>query len=142
MKAIAEVLKKKGNKVFSVNSESSVFDAIKIMASNKISSLLIMDDDKLLGIITERDYAWKVILMGKASKTTKVKEIMTEDILYVKPSETVEECMALMTEKRIRHLPVMENDKLIGLVSIGDLVKALIEHQKFIIKQLEHYLHN
>ena len=142
MKTIKEVLKTKGNKIFSITPEESVFDAIKTMAENKISSLLVLEDKQLIGIMTERDYAWKVILNGKASKTTKVREIMTKDILYVGPLETCEECMALMTEKRVRHLPVLENEELVGLVSIGDLVKVLIEDQKFIIKQLEHYLHN
>jgi CBS domain-containing protein len=142
MTTIKNVLKSKGNKIFSISSDESVFDAIKLMSENKVSSLLILDNEKLLGIITERDYAWKIILQGKSSKNTKVKEIMTTDILYAEPSQTIEECMALMTEKRIRHLPVLENNKLLGLVSIGDLVKAIIEEQKFVIKQLEHYLHN
>jgi len=142
MKTVKDVLKSKGNKIISITPEESVFNAIKLMSESKISSLLVLKSSKLVGIITERDYAWKVILRGKASKTTQVREIMTSNILYVEPSKTVEECMAIMTEKRIRHLPIMENGELLGLVSIGDLVKALIEHQKFIISQLEHYLHN
>lgn len=142
MATIKNVLNSKGDNIIHVSKNDIAYDAIKKMSEKKVSSLLVLEGKKLVGIITERDYAWKIILKEKDSKKIKVSEIMTSDILYVEPSETIEEAMALMTEKRIRHLPVLENNELIGLVSIGDLVKALIEHQKFVIAQLEHYLHN
>ena len=110
------------------------------MAKHSIGSLLVMENENLIGIITERDYSRNVILKGKSSKNTPVKDIMVSNILCVKPEQSVEECMALMTEKRVRHLPVIENNKVIGIISIGDLVKAIISEQKYMIEQLEHYI--
>ncbi|MDX1527750.1 MAG: CBS domain-containing protein, partial [Gammaproteobacteria bacterium] len=111
-----------------------------IMAEKGIGALVVLDGDKLVGIVSERDYARKVVLKERASKQTPVGDIMTKDVLYARPDHTVEECLALMTDKRIRHLPVMDGDKLIGMVSIGDLVKAIIAEQKHVIEQLEHYI--
>lgn len=127
--------------VLSIAPEARVYDALQVMADKNIGALLVLDGGRLAGIITERDYARKVILKGKSSLDTPVREIMTEKVLCVHASETVETCMALITEKRIRHLPVMEGDKLIGVVSIGDLVKEVISEQARTIKQLESYIH-
>ncbi len=113
---------------------------MKIMADKGIGALVVLEGDKLVGMVTERDYARKVALKDRASKQTPVGEIMTKDVLYARPDHTVEECLALMTEKRTRHLPVIEDGKLIGLVSIGDLVKAIIDEQRHVIEQLEHYI--
>jgi CBS domain-containing protein len=117
-----------------------VYDAVKKMAEHGIGGLLVMDGEKILGIITERDYARKIALAGRTSKETPVSVIMTTEVLCVGPQQTTEECMAIMTENRVRHLPVMDKGKLIGLVSIGDLVKDIISEQQFIIEQLEHYI--
>ena len=119
---------------------AAVFDAVKLMAEKSIGALLVMEDLKIDGIITERDYARKIVLMGRSSKETPVRDIMTSPVMYVRPDQTNEECMALMTDNRVRHLPVIDNGKLIGLISIGDLVKDIISEQKFIIDQLEHYI--
>jgi CBS domain-containing protein len=119
---------------------TSVFDAIKLMADKNIGALLVLEGDKIVGIITERDYARKVIVTGRSSKDTAVREIMTSQVMYVRPNQSNEECMALMTDNRVRHLPVMDSGKLVGLISIGDLVKDIISEQKFIIEQLEHYI--
>lgn len=137
-----QLLETKGSNIFSINPDSSVYDAIESMANNHIGSLLVMNDDKLTGIITERDYSRKVILRGKSSKNTQVKEIMITNVLCAKPEQSIEEGMALMTEKRVRHLPVVENSHVIGLISIGDLVKTIISEQKFLIAQLEHYINS
>jgi CBS domain-containing protein len=110
------------------------------MAEKGIGALLVMEGEKIVGIITERDYARKTILLGRASKETLVRVIMTSEVMYVRPDQTSEECMALMTENRVRHLPVIDNGKLIGLLSIGDLVKDIISEQRFTIEQLEHYI--
>jgi CBS domain-containing protein len=140
MKRVREILEVKGHHIWSVEPETSVYDAIKIMADKGIGALLVIQDGKLVGLISERDYARKVILQGRASKTTPVSEIMTARVIYAQPEQNVEECMALMTEKRIRHLPVMDGDQLVGIISIGDLVKSIIVEQKFIIEQLEKYI--
>ena len=134
------ILDSKGNELFSVGPNEMVYDAIKLLSEKGIGSLLVMEGDRLIGIITERDYARKVILAGKSSKTTPVRAIMTSPVLYVGPEETLDACMALMTEKRTRHLPVIADNKVIGLVSIGDLVKAIISEQQFIIEQLQRYI--
>jgi CBS domain-containing protein len=117
-----------------------VLDAIKLMAEKRIGALLVMEDRNIVGIVTERDYARKVVLMGRSSSETPVRDIMTTSVMYVRPNQTNMECMALMTENRLRHLPVIDNGELIGLISIGDLVKDIISEQQFIIDQLEHYI--
>lgn len=140
MKKIKELLREKGGSVWSIGPDASVYDAIAMMAERNIGALLVMEGDRLVGVMSERDYARKVILAGRASKDTKVGDVMTSRVIFADPTETVEECMALMTDKHIRHLPVMEDGELLGLVSIGDLVKEVIAEQKFMIKQLEHYI--
>ena len=141
MKSVAEILRSKPEQaVHTITPSASVFDAVKLMAEKSIGALLVMEDLKIDGIITERDYARKIVLMGRSSKETPVRDIMTSPVMYVRPDQTNEECMALMTENRLRHLPVVDQGKLIGLVSIGDLVKEIISEQKFIIEQLEHYI--
>lgn len=141
MATVAQILKTKSNQaVHSVAPASSVFDALKLMAAKNIGALLVSEGGKVAGIFTERDYARKIILMGKSSKDTPIREVMTAEVLFVRPDQTSEECMALMTENRMRHLPVMDQGKLTGLVSIGDLVKDVISEQKFLIQQLEQYI--
>jgi len=137
----ANILKSKPDQtVHTITPTASVFDAVKLMAEKNIGALLVMEGEKVVGIITERDYARKVVLMARSSKETPVRDVMTSSVMYVRPDQTSEECMVLMTENRLRHLPVMNGDKLIGLISIGDLVKDIISEQKFIIQQLEHYI--
>lgn len=140
MKKIKELLREKGGSVWSIGPDASVYDAIAMMAERNIGALLVMEAGRLVGVMSERDYARKVILAGRASRDTKVGDVMTSRVIFADPTETVEECMALMTDKHIRHLPVMEDGELLGLVSIGDLVKEVIAEQKFMIKQLEHYI--
>lgn len=140
MKLVKHILKIKGHDVYSIASDTSVFDAIKLMSDKKVGALLVLEAGKLVGIIPERDYARKVILKGKSSKDTPVREIMTSPVIYTDPDQPIERCMALMTEKRIRHLPVLKGDQLIGVVSIGDLVKAIITEQETWIRDLENYV--
>ena len=141
MKSAAQILKSKPEQtVVTVTPATSVFDAVKLMAEKNIGALLVLEDQKIAGIITERDYARKIILMGRSSREPPVRDVMTFPVMVVRPDQTNEECMALMTDNRVRHLPVVDKDKLIGLVSIGDLVKDIISEQKFIIEQLEHYI--
>jgi CBS domain-containing protein len=141
MKSVAEVLKSKPEQaVYSIAPSASVFDAVRLMADKGIGALLVMEGASILGMITERDYARKVILVGRSSKDTPVRDVMSSPVMYVRKEQTNEDCMALMTENRLRHLPVLDGDKLIGLVSIGDLVKDIISEQRFIIEQLEHYI--
>ena len=141
MKSVAEILRSKPEQtVHTITPSASVFDAVRRMAEKNIGALLVMEDVKIVGIITERDYARKIILMGRSSKETPVRDIMTSPVMYVRPDQTNEECMALMTDNRVRHLPVIDDGKLIGLISIGDLVKDIIAEQKFTIQQLEHYI--
>jgi CBS domain-containing protein len=141
MKKVAEILKSKADQtVVTITPTASVFDAIKLMAEKAIGALLVIEDLKIVGIITERDYARKIVLMGRSSKETPVRDVMTSPVMYVRPDQTNEECMALMTDNRVRHLAVMDNGELIGLISIGDLVKDIISEQKFVIEQLEHYI--
>lgn len=141
MKTAANILKSKPDQtVHTITPTASVFDAVKLMAEKNIGALLVMEGEKVVGIITERDYARKIVLMARSSKETPVRDVMTSSVMYVRPDQTSEECMVLMTENRLRHLPVMNGDKLIGLISIGDLVKDIISEQKFIIQQLEHYI--
>ena len=142
MKLVKDLLDPKGYDYCYVGPTDTVFDAIKLMAEKEIGSVLIMEDAKIVGIVTERDYARKVILEGKSSPRLPVTEVMSTKVLYAKLEQSVEECMALMTDKRVRHLPVMDGEDLIGIVSIGDLVKAIIAEQKFVIEQLEHYINS
>jgi CBS domain-containing protein len=140
MQTIKQLLENKGSEILTIDPNDSVYDAIKSMADNHIGSLIVMQNKHIVGIITERDYSRNVILKGKSSANTPVKDIMTTNVLCTKPEQTIEEAMALMTDKRVRHLPVVENDNIIGVVSIGDLVKTIISEQKHIIEQLEHYI--
>ena len=140
MKSVAQLLKVKGTIIHSVTPSVSVLECLKLFADKGIGAVLVMEGDTLLGIFTERDYARKVALRGKSSKELKVQDIMTADVLWVGPERTNEECMALMTEKRVRHLPVMEGGKVIGIISIGDLVKDIIAEQQFVIGHLERYI--
>jgi CBS domain-containing protein len=141
VKNVAHILMSKPDRtVYTITPAASVFDAIKLMAEKSIGALVVTEGDKVVGIITERDYARKIILMARSSRETPVRDVMTSSVMYVRPDQTSEECMVLMTNNRLRHLPVMDGDKLIGLVSIGDLVKDIISEQKFIIQQLEHYI--
>ena len=121
--------------------ETPVLDALNMMAVKNVGALLVLDSGELVGILSERDYARKVILKGKSSKDTPASEIMSENVAYVTPDHSVQECMALMTNRRIRHLPVMEDQKIAGVISIGDVVKAIISDQEFIIEQLDQYVH-
>jgi CBS domain-containing protein len=140
MRLVREILQSKGHDIWSIRPEASVFDAVKMMSERSVGALLVMEGEKMVGIITERDYARKVILAGKSSKQTEVKDIMTQRVLWVAPERTIEECMALMTDKKVRHLPVVENTQVVGIVSIGDLVKAIIAEQQVIIDQLQNYI--
>lgn len=140
LKTVKQILDEKGYEIWSVSPEDSVFDALQKMADKNIGALVVLDGDELVGIISERDYARKVILKGKSSMDTPVRDIMTPRVLYVRTNQSIEECMALMTGKRIRHLPVIDQDNLVGVISIGDVVKAFISHQEFVIEQLENYI--
>lgn len=142
MKTVKQILQSKtrGIDILSISPDATVYDALKLMAEKEVGALLVMEADKVVGIISERDYARKVILHGKSSKEIEVREIMTSKIVYVSTAQTVDECMALMTDKRVRHLPVYDGDQLVGVVSIGDLVKEAISEREYIIKQLESYI--
>jgi len=140
MKTIKRVLEAKGYDIWSITPDASVYEAVKLMTEKGVGALLVLESGKLVGIISERDCTRRLILKEKAPKDTPVREIMTSDVITVRPDQTVEECMALVTARRIRHLPVLEDDRLIGIVSIGDLVKDVISEQEFMIQQLEHYI--
>ena len=140
MKLVKHLLDAKGRHIISISPDASVFDAIKLMADKAIGSLIVMDDDDLVGIVTERDYARKVIIKGRSSKDTKVSDIMTTHVLTAASDHTVNDCMELMTKKKIRHLPVVEDNQVIAMVSIGDLVQAIIADQQEEIEHLEHYI--
>ena len=141
MITVLQLLNQKDRTISSIHPDATVFDAITKMAENNIGSLLVMDGEELVGIITERDYTRNVVLKGHLPPTTLVREIMERRVIFVLPEQTVEQCMALMSDKRVRHLPVLEGEKPIGIISIGDLVKSIIGDQKFMIDQLEHYIH-
>lgn len=141
MKTVRQLIESKGGHVISVAPDTPVFQALEVMAQNGIGAVLVLQSGRLVGIMSERDYARKVVLQGKSSHATPVRDIMTERVAYARPEQTVPECMALMTDKRIRHLPVMEADRLLGVLSIGDLVKEMISEQEFLIRQLENYIH-
>lgn len=142
MKTVRQLLQAKGSAVYSVSPDARVFEALKLMAEKEVGALVVLERGKLAGILSERDYARKVILHGKSSHDIPVREIMTEDVVTVQPGQTVDQCMALMTSRRIRHLPVVEDGKLAGVVSIGDLVKEVIAEQEQTIRQLETYIHS
>ncbi|MBI1965133.1 MAG: CBS domain-containing protein [Betaproteobacteria bacterium] len=141
MKTVRQLLQGKGKDIHSIGPDARVFDALKLMAEKEVGALVVLENGKLAGIISERDYARKVILLGKSSHDIPVREIMTGKVVTVQPGQTVEECMAIMTNKRIRHLPVTEGERLVGLLSIGDLVKEVIAEQEQTIQQLESYIH-
>jgi CBS domain-containing protein len=141
MKTVRQLLQTKGGEVHSIGPDARVIDALKLMADKEIGALVVIDKGKLAGILSERDYARKVILLGKSSQDIAVREIMTEKVVTIQPTQTVEDCMALMTSRRVRHLPVSEGERLIGLLSIGDLVKEVIADQEQTIKELESYIH-
>ncbi len=141
MKTVAQMLKLKSAAVISIRPDATVLDALKLLADKDVGAVLVMDGQRLVGIVSERDYARKVALKGRSSGDTPVSEIMTREVIVVTPTHTNEECMALMTEKRARHLPVIENGRVAGVLSIGDLVKDVISEQQFIINQLERYIH-
>lgn len=137
MTAVADILKSKSdNTVHAIAPGDSVLDALQRMAEKRIGALLVMEGETIVGIVTERDYARKIALLGRTSAATLVRDVMTADVMYVRPTQTSQECMALMTENRLRHLPVVDGARLVGLISIGDLVKDIISEQQFIIEQL------
>ena len=140
MKLIQHLLDAKGREIISIEPSASVLDAIKLMADKSVGSLLVMQAGKLAGIVTERDYARKVIIKGRSSENTEVGEIMTSELVTASPEHTVNHCMEVMTEKKIRHLPVLDSDAVVGMISIGDLVQAIISDQKEEIEHLEHYI--
>ena len=140
MRTVSDILRSKGGAVYSVKSTDTVLDALGVMAKHDIGAVVVQDGDKLVGIVTERDYARKVVLAGRSSKDSQIKDIMTTQVICVSPERSVEECMGLMTDKRCRHLPVLDHKQVVGLVSIGDLVKATIAEQEFTILQLQSYI--
>ena len=140
MHRVNDILKLKGSDVWSIGPAASVYEAIQLMADKELGALMVLEGTRLVGIISERDYARKIILKGHSSQQTQVKDIMTTHVVYVTPAQTVEECMALMTEKHIRHLPVMDGETLLGVISIGDLVKSIIDEQRYTIEELERYI--
>lgn len=141
MKTVAQMLAGKPTGAISINSGAAVLDALKLLAEKDIGAVLVMDGARLVGIFSERDHARKVDLKGRSARDTPLNEVMTREVVFVTPAQTNEECMALMTQKHIRHLPVLDNDRVLGVLSIGDLVKDAISEQQFIISQLEHYIH-
>jgi CBS domain-containing protein len=138
--SISEILRHKGAAVWSISPDASVLEAIQLMADKNVGAVLVIENDKLVGIISERDYARKVVLKGKASRTTAVREVLSSRVIHVSPSQTVEDCMRLMTDHHIRHLPVLDGDKIVGVVSIGDLVNWIISAQHTAISQLQTYI--
>ena len=140
MKTVHQLLKEKGSRVLTTTPDSTIYSALLIMAEMEIGALVVMEGDRIAGIFSERDYARNVILKGRSSKETPVKEIMISKVITISPTDTVEDCMNLMTDKHIRHLPVVSEGKLVGLLSIGDIVKETIAHQQFLIGELEKYI--
>ena len=141
MNFVSQILKDKKEKIWSVSPRETAYNALQIMSDQNLGALLVIDKRGVVGIFSERDYARKVILKGKSSKTTPVSELMTKKVLYIDPGTSVEDCIALMTEKNVRHLPVKEKNQLVGIVTVGDVLKQLIEDQKFEIQELERYIH-
>jgi CBS domain-containing protein len=140
MMTIRHVLAQKGEDVHGIHPDATVFDALKLMAEHNIGSLAVLENGAIVGLITERHYAREIVLKGRTSPATRVGEIMSTKVVFARPDQTVEECMAIMTARAVRHLPVLEDGHLVGLVSIGDMVKSVIADQKFTIEQLEHYI--
>lgn len=139
-KTVARLLEQKGAEIWSIRPTATVYEALELLAEKEIGALLVVEDGDLVGILSERDYARRVILHGKESRKTAVREIMTEHVLTVTPGTTTSECMQLMTNERIRHLPVVQDESVVGLISIGDVVRSVIEEQRFLIEQLESYI--
>jgi CBS domain-containing protein len=142
MTSVRKLLERKGRSIFSVGPEDPVLEAIQLMADQSVGALLVLKGEELVGIVSERDYARKVILLGRSSSATPVWQIMSSPVHTVSPDQSVEDCMRIVTEKRIRHLPVVEHGHIVGVISIGDLVKAVIEDQQHTIEQLESYIHS
>jgi CBS domain-containing protein len=142
VKTVRQIIDAKRHKLLSISPDATVYEALKTMAEHEIGALVVLQDGHLAGIFSERDYARKIILHGKSSKETLVSEIMTPRVVCVGPEQSVDHCMALMTDKRVRHLPVLEHKRVIGVISIGDVVKEVISEQRFVIEQLEQYIHH
>lgn len=140
MATVKQLLDKKGHDVLSIGPDDTVLNAIKKMADHDVGSLLVLEDEKLIGIFTERHYARNVFLKGRSSPQTRIRDVMSTRVVCARPEQSVEECMAVMTDKAVRHLPVLDKKKVIGIISIGDLVESIISDQKFVIEQLEHYI--
>ena len=140
MKTVGDVLRVKASAVFAADPDDTVYHALTVMAEKNIGALVVREGERVVGIFSERDYARQVVLKGKASKDTPIRDVMTSRVVFVRPEQNLEECMALMTDKRIRHLPVLDEAKLVGIVSIGDVVKAVISEKEFLISQLENYI--
>ena len=141
MNTVSQILKAKGKEIWSISPHATVYEALQMLADKDVGALLVVDEWKLVGIFSERDYARKVILKGKSSKETSVGELMTKEVLYVSPTDTIGNCMALMSAKRVRHLPVLENERLLGIVTIGDVVSQIISEQQYAIEALEKYIY-
>ena len=140
MASVKQLLQGKGHDVWSIGPDMSVYEAMAMMAREEVGALVVLEGEKLVGMLSERDYARKIVLQGRSSRDTKIRDIMTTRVVFARPEQSVEDCMAMMTEKRVRHLPVMDGEKLLGIISIGDLVKSIIEEQQHVIKQLEQYI--
>ena len=140
MNTVRDLIRKKGSQIFSVKPDTTVFEALKLMSDKNTGAVLVMDGDKVAGILSERDCVRKVELAGKTAKSAKASEIMTDKVLYVEASQSLDECMAVMIDKNIRHLPVYDDEKLVGLLSVRDVLKEVVDYQKFMISQLEHYI--
>ena len=142
MQTAADILRSKGHEVWSIQPDSVIIDAIRLMAERRVGALLVMQEERIAGIVSERDYARKVALEGRSSRDALVRDIMSTRVLCAKPEQTVQECMALMSDKRARHLPVLDHKRVVGMISIGDLVKSIIAEQQFEIEQLQHYINH
>lgn len=142
MRTVKDILRTKGSTVYTIDRAESVYDALMIMDEHKIGSLMVTDNGTLTGMVTERDYACKIIIKGRQSQSTRIDEIMTKELVVAACGTSINECMFLMTDRRVRHLPVLENGELVGLISIGDVVKEIIDEQNFVIGQLESYIHS
>jgi len=140
MKTVNDILRIKGNEIWTTTPDATVYEALQTMAEKNVGALVVLDADAVVGIMSERDYARKVILHGRSSREIRVREIMTSEVYFVRPEQDIQECMAQMTDKRVRHLPALENDRLVGIISIGDVVKALIAEHESTIKHLEDYI--